>query len=852
MMSIRPVASAVAVLWPLLLAVSGSGGLRAQQFQFMSSRQRPESVLPIEQKARGLAVGDLNGDGDRDVLACLEFWSQVFLRGPEGFLAGPLLGAQFGGAPAQVPVLTDIDGDGDADVVLGPGAGAADLAVFRSVATGLALIPTPMSFVPVHAFAVGDIDGDGDLDIVVSQVPTAPFAQGLLVLRQAFGGFQADVPALPPGMPAGTWPVFVDVDADGDADLVAIGAPGGFRLLRNTNGTFTDASASLPPTGSGQRFAVAGDFDGDHHGDVATLGANGSIDVLWSGATGFQFRAGAAGRGFDAIAAGDVDGDGNADLVGFDKGFTLLRSNGNRRFGAELRVGDDRPRTGQGLGDVDGDGRVDVLTAYAASRPVVRVAFGGGFYEDAASSLGLRPATDELCVAAPFAGDYDGDGRQDVLLVKASALDTQRSLGAGRYESRSSPVVIGQAEHSASVDFDGDGDLDVITVTQGSLDLWGNDGAARFTSRASFLLPSPSVAGDLLDHGDVDGDGDLDIVVATTSAVLLVRGNPGGTWAQPQTLRALQAANSVVCLELVDVDGDGDLDLATGEPFANGTLLLRNNGSGVFAPSPTALPFPNSVFAFTAVVTAGDVDGDGDADLVGADGFLGAASLLQNQGNGVFLDVSATNLPPGGRIFSVPTGLFVDDFDADGDRDIVFANGSATSHYLNVGAGVFLDRTTSRWGNLPATFPSTSARLSDFDGDGDLDVALENEPRGIVSNHLRQLVSVAAPRRGGTLTLDVYSGPGFGENGLHVLAIAPALAPRPVVIPGFRGQLELEPTTATVLAVATADIIGLAQIFVPVPNTAQLVGLDLFLQVATVPNVGAPGFGNCIVERVRG
>lgn len=117
----------------------------------------------------------------------------------------------------------------------------------------------------------------------------------------------------------------------------------------------------------------------------------------------------------------------------------------------------------------------------------------------------------------------------------------------------------------------------------------------------------------------------------------------------------------------------------------------------------------------TEAVASGDVDGDGDRDLVL--GSFGQNRLYLNDGQGRFTDVTATRMPTAGDTTSAAA---LGDIDGDGDLDMVIGNHGPNRLYLNDGKGSFSDVTAAR---MPAdTDPTSSVALGDVDGDGDLDL----------------------------------------------------------------------------------------------------------------------------------
>ena len=190
-------------------------------------------------------------------------------------------------------------------------------------------------------------------------------------------------------------------------------------------------------------------------------------------------------------------------------------------------------------------------------------------------------------------------------------------------------------------------------------------------------------------------------------------------------------------LALGDVNGDGHLDLLVAN-IDGGTVSVRlNSGLGNFT-APAANPEP-AVGSGPSSLVLGDVDGDGDLDFVTANVVDNTLSVRLNDGLGGFT-APATN--PNPAVGTYPLGLALGDVDGDGDLDLVVANrgDNTVSTRLNNGLGSF----TAPAG--PASFavgdfPQALA-LGDVDGDGDLDFVTANRDNNTVSVRLNQ---VAAP-----------------------------------------------------------------------------------------------------------
>ena len=371
-------------------------------------------------------------------------------------------------------------------------------------------------------------------------------------------------------------------------------------------------------------------------------------------------------------------------------------------------------------------------------------------------------------------GDLDHDGDVDVVV---SAIYTTPQVylntGAGTYDG---PFTVGLPAQVSAVevalgDVDGDGDLDLVAADNGVssnsyVPVCLNNGLGTLTYSHFVLVPPGS------DHvvlGDLDADGDLDLVASihpTNSGVPTVAVCFNDGTGHYTTIE--QMATDTNSLALGDLDNDGDLDLVTTySSYASGVAgVWLNDGLGYFESLPqTAFGGGVALGNDPRRVVLGDLDGDGDLDMVAPNhgnlSFSGpsSVSVRLNNGQGVFAYVQQ-DAPLGELVHDVVLG----DLDADGDLDMVvgnenYATPGAALIRLNNGRGVFSPAGSAAAGGYPIALA-----LADVDGDADLDilagtnsVALNRAELQVFNNRPRT-ATATAPARSPSVLL-VYPNP---------------------------------------------------------------------------------------------
>lgn len=214
--------------------------------------------LPNNLESNGGAAGDIDRDGDLDlIIASNRLPERVLLNNG----AGCFTDASSTWMPANIDVtqdvqLADLDGDNDLDLVVGnePAGGARNRIYIHQ---GSHYTDESASRLPVSAvreetrkIAVADLDGDGDRDIVFANVDfqSPSVAANRVLINDGRGFFQDESASRLPGGPhrATLDVIAVDIDGDGDRDLVLGNSATGLQVLANDGaGRFSEATAPL-------------------------------------------------------------------------------------------------------------------------------------------------------------------------------------------------------------------------------------------------------------------------------------------------------------------------------------------------------------------------------------------------------------------------------------------------------------------------------------------------------------------------------------------------------------------------------------------------------------------------------
>ena len=726
----RPVLAGGILLFVLVLVWGPAGAAElpfGSQDDILTSANTVD--FPID-----IAAGDLNGDGNTDLVMCAEASGQVWLvlAYQGGATAGTIIASGLD-SPRSVDV-GDIDRDGDLDVIMGQysniaGGGQAEIIWYEHLSNGTWAAHDVyfLSYTGVRSIKLADIDLDGDLDYVLAAQGSPDHTYSSLSWREnmlsdtgtaEFSGSH-HILAATTDRP---WDVEVaDIDGDGDPDIVAADIGIDQVAWYENDGTPDSGWTEhvLSNSFDGASSVSVGDIDNDGKPDIAATGI-GEDQVVWfeNGGSWTEHNVVLGIDGPNSVEIADMDLDGDLDLV-------VTRELGNEVLWIENRDGDGdlwlrRTVDGSFGGsydalpvDLDGDGDLDIA---AVGYSTDRLSWWENenthrrFVDD--DPITVRESlTDPRAVAV---ADINGDGLKDMVLggwgdswVRVYLQITETGWWENTVETGNS-----QYRDVSVADMDQDGDLDILgaSLATDAIYWWANDGTSDPSWTRHTILSSFNGA-HTVEPVDLDADGDLDVVVCAfdddEATIVINNDGVGGSWTK-KNFSPLDGAYDVA---VGDLNGDGRPDFVASGYYENVIRYYLNQGSVWGSASITGLDGPRGV-------ALGDIDRDGDLDIIGAIRNDNDILWFENDGDGgtwTSHDVATGYLSDGSEVQAV-------DIDHDGDIDVVATGFGADDVviYKNDGDG-------SSWNRYfveSALDSPWQALAEDINGDNNMDLVL--------------------------------------------------------------------------------------------------------------------------------
>ncbi len=479
-----------------------------------------------------------------------------------------------------------------------------------------------------------------------------------------------------------------DLDGDGDLDLVGEGgtnAGSGVYSYENLDGKGTFSAAQAIGPGQLENRASTALVDMDLDGDLDLLTGDFTTCAWYPNDGQGNFGARTVvrnGFGFTRFDAGDLDGDGDPDVIGVTGSeineLAWFRNNGGGTFNPATQNFIDSLPNGYGEGralpaDVDADGDLDLVVLQSTGGDRVawyRNTDGAGTFS---AKLTISTIPTELGGIA--VADVDRDGDLDVVSAEYGGFTVrwhENTAGDGSAWTNHTISSTDTTSFFVNVaDMDLDGDIDVVLASRTlNQAIWientAGDGSA-WTKRVvpgSVAWPLGTIA------ADIDGDGDPDLATASLD-------DNKFAWTENRTIHRnavfpaestiSTAADAAFSVFAADVDGDGDVDVLSASQNDDKVAWYENNGAS--PPVWTARTISTAADGAQSVV-AQDLDGDGDVDVLSASVFDDKIAWYENNGG----------TPPAWTARTISTNangafaVFAADADGDGDVDALSAS----------------------------------------------------------------------------------------------------------------------------------------------------------------------------------
>lgn len=536
-----------------------------------------------------------------------------------------------------------------------------------------------------------DIDADGDIDLFIQE------ETGSIIFLENVGSVSAPHYEWRTdkyqGIEVGEWYRFVDLDQDGDMDILAEQKYSYVQYFRNEgtpqNARFVSVVDTLRISDGTPLFA-----DRQNIPNLVDIDCDGLIDLFIGRITGTITRYESIGmddnnvprfrfvtdnfedieiigeaqtrHGANTLAFADMDNDGDYDLFWgdfFEPGLLFIRNLGSCAL-PSLR-GEPEP--------------------WPANNPVETSGYN-----------------------APAIVDYDADGDLDVLFgVLGGAFNAIRTTSENLYYMENTGtneflmqttrfvdmIDVGSESIVKFADLDGDGDSDMYVANKIRPENQRGSEISEYENVGSATAPSFKYKG-AMDFestyhqnpafGDLDGDGDIDVILGKWNRDMSFYRNVGSSshaefsLVDDKFVSLTRGQNSTPAL--ADLDNDGDLDLFVGE--ASGTLnYYRNDGSSAEPKFVLVSDKYDEIdVGRRSFPTLVDIDGDGDYDLlVGSE--LDGVRIFMNVGTPELMRFEDAGIIEGVRFQTLVTPEFID-IDGDGDLDLMAGGSSGGIQYF--------------------------------------------------------------------------------------------------------------------------------------------------------------------------
>ena len=693
-----------------------------------------------------IVPADLDGDGDLDVVAGVDggtyrqSFSVRYNDGRGNFGTQVTLDTGVGQSLARVfdVAVADVNGDDAQDIVALLDYQVDYLTVHLNDGSGGFLPPLITTFGPdfrrSRELAVVDVNGDDVIDVVVS----GALVQVFLGVGDGTFGAQILVDAFPEATGTGWQVEAIRLDDDDHVDLVCSEFITFATAFGVGDGTFV-AGETQTPSSRPNDIVAAGDLDHDGDEDMVFALTFGRIHAALNegGALVLQPQMDSNDSPWGVTTA-DLNGDGDLDIIVGSVGASVATGGGNVTIFAGRGDGtfddpielDSLERSMEiAAADATGDGNVDLIVGGAgASMTVVP---GRGDLSFAVPEVLSWPDQDEdYAFASIDVVDLDGDGALDLVGFAhppAYGAAGYLLISYGDGDGGAGPIVateIGYDPEAVAVgDLDGDGVLDVAIANGGTNEVDIVFLTAERGVKASAFYSVCASPSDIV-AADWDDDGDVDLLVTCKDAAAVAVMLNDGAGAFPDG-PSFAVSSLPVAMAVTDIDGDGRLDVATVNKLQDGGLVPLGRVNVVVGTAGGGgwFVFNGQVGYLPVAVAVADLDEDGRPDLLVSNDVANDDSLYstRNTSLGVLRSIDGHAFEPMVEIPNTTVGGDLVTADINGDGHIDVI----ARAYWWQGIGVFLGDGEGGLApprNYTAQYGPVGLTVLDFDGDGFLDV----------------------------------------------------------------------------------------------------------------------------------
>ena len=512
------------------------------------------------------------------------------------------------------------------------------------------------------------------------------------------------IPSLPFSQPR-----FADLDNDGDQDMVLGSISDAPLYFENTG------SASNPSFQQGDDlFIEVSELDCEV-GVCVDLDSDGDLDFVAGGYNGLQLydnTGDASNPAFELVSdffsgvlvganpiphLADMDNDDDLDLVvGIsESGDVRYYQNFGTPSSAIFMEAGTETWFDVGLyaypwfSDMDDDGDTDLL--------VGRDGYGFYYYQN----VGTNASWTWIQASSQFSGlggstywnspclvDLTGDGKKDLVHGTASGplkyYRNSGSLTAPTWSEVSSlfggVIDVGGASNPVFIDFDQDGDQDMLTGTQmGDIKYYENTGSAvgpAWTANHSLFSNIDHSIYSAIGVGDLNGDGLIDLAIGDLSGNLYYYLNTGTGFSYQSNMFSGISAGGWSCPRFHDMDDDQDLDLILGREDGQISYFENTGSTSAAEWTEDATLFSGIDIGSNAVPTFGDINLDGNLDMIVGESFRDVSYFSYDNGSWIEMTDSLSEMTVGQN--AAPA---LADLDGDGDLDLTVGNYDGTFNY---------------------------------------------------------------------------------------------------------------------------------------------------------------------------